>query len=124
MADLYGRRYGTTDGDNVKYFEFAPMDLPSGPMRLPWPMTNGELTVYLAVLTVGVMSSFAFVLWLSFELIEPSLWRVVPAIVWAFALRGVVIPVLANALAPKDLSHRWATIERERTEEPPTGAIQ
>lgn len=61
------------------------VDYGSGRMVLPWPMYPGEALGFLGIMAVCALGSLAAVLCMSFWLIEPSLWRLAPAVGWAGA---------------------------------------
>lgn len=84
-------------------------------------MSDREAAGYVAIMVGFTSESLVAVVWLSVQLIEPSLWRIAPAIVWAALLRCIVAQAIARSLAPKDLARRWVAVQRERRQEPPTG---
>lgn len=80
------------------------------PLWLPWPMTAREAVGHLLTCVVFTIVSLAVVIWLSGKLIEPSLWRVVPTIVWACALRYAIFPTYRRLIVPRDLDRRLAAV--------------
>lgn len=100
----------------MKYCKQVPVP-GSEPYRLPWPMTGWEAARFMAVMIGFTITSFMVVLLGSFELIGPSLWRFVPAVLWVVVLRKFVNPFIASTMIPKDLKEREAAFERQQPED-------
>lgn len=97
----------------MKYHEKIDV-LNARPFWFPWPMTSREAAGYLLTCIVFAAVSMAVVIWLSAALIDPSLWRLAPAVVWACVLRYVLFPAYRRSLVPRDLDRRLLAVRRHR----------
>lgn len=81
-------------------------------LRLPWPMRTSEAVGFATFLLVLVVGTTAVVVWASFTMIEPSIWRLAPPAVWLLVLRRWVIPSLVWSARPDDIDTRRAAQQR------------
>ena len=79
---------------------------------LPWPMTTREAAGYLLTCIIFAAVSLKAVIWLSVALIDPSLWRLAPALVWGCVLRYALFPAYRRSLVPRDLDRRLVAVGR------------
>lgn len=88
--------------------------------RLPWPMRSNETTVYFSLMVGSLLAGMCVVWWASVLIIDPSLWRLAPILVWFVVFRHWVGPAIVRALRPNDLQARRVAFAEQN--EPPTGA--
>jgi hypothetical protein len=74
-------------------------------------MTGREAAGYTAFVLTTIAVQIAVVLWVTFELIEPSLWRLAPIPLWLVALRWIG-PALVRSIRPDDVPARVTAFEQ------------
>lgn len=67
-----------------------------GPLRfpLPWPMTRTGGIIFILIEFAVILGGIAGALWLGWALFDPSIWRLLPALAFAFAVKFLLIPAL------------------------------
>lgn len=61
---------------------------------LPWPMTRAGGIMFVLVELAVVLGGIAGALWLGWVLFDPSIWRLLPAVVFALAVKLLLVPAL------------------------------
>lgn len=76
-------------GQKVERINEVPLRIP-----LPWPMTRAGGIVFVLVEFALIICGIAGALWVGWQLFEPSLLRLSPAVAFALAVKFAVIPLL------------------------------
>lgn len=61
---------------------------------VPWPMTPGGARLYMLGMMTGTILVLVFSVWVGFQIFEPSLLRLVPAVLTLLAFRFLIVPGL------------------------------
>ena len=81
--------------------------------KLPWPMTLGEMLGFcgllLAIGVAGVVGGG----WVGTLLFEPSIWRLLPIVLFFVLVRFVIARPLLHAIAPPDVDARWSAFDAQ-----------
>lgn len=75
---------------------------------MPWPMTQLEGWAWIGATTVIWGAGTIFAVWLAVQFMEPSLFRLLPIMIWFLLLRVAVFPLLFNKLKPAGANERVA----------------
>jgi len=95
---------------DVSYREQIQIPGQRRPLQLPWPMTTREAIWWVAMISTGMAATLVVVVWLSFLFIEPSLWRLMPAIIWILCVKYLIVPAIVRLCAPKNIHERWTVM--------------
>ncbi len=101
----------------MKVYERLYLHVPLAPgraVRLPWPMTAGEAAVYVVIMAGVAVLGIGVALWGAWQLIEPSLWRLAPVVVWVVVWKVLILPAAVRSVRPGDVAARCAAFIRQR----------